>query len=69
MWTISKKKKKKTLLNLLQYCFYFMFGFWGPEGRGSLARQSRMEPLLPASEGELLATDAQGSPSDFNFYS
>ena len=46
-----------------------MFGFWGPEGRGSLARQSRMEVLLPASEGELLATDSKGSPSDLNFYS
>ena len=44
------------LLSLLQYCFCFMFWFFGPEPCGILAPQPGIETTPPALEG-----DHQGS--------
>ena len=51
MWTIFK-----SLLNLLQYCFCFMFWFFGHEAGGILAPTPGIEPTPPALEGEVLTT-------------
>ena len=50
----------KSLLNLLQYCFYFMFWFFGQEACGILAPRPRIEPTPPALEGEVLTTGPPG---------
>ena len=52
----------KSSLNLLQYCFCFMFCFFGPGAYGILVPQTGIEPTHPVSEGEVLNTDCQGSP-------
>ena len=52
----------KSLLNLLQYCFCFMFCFFWPQARGILALWPGIEPTSPALEGEILTTGLQGSP-------
>ena len=44
---------KKSLLNLLQYCFCFMFWFFGPKACGILAPQPGIEPAPPALGGEV----------------
>ena len=41
------------LLNLLQYCFCFMFWFFGQEACRSLAPRPRIKPAPPALEGEV----------------
>ena len=49
----------KSLLNLLQHHFCFMFGFFGFEACGVLAPQPGIEPAPPpplALEGEVLTT-------------
>ena len=46
----------KSLLNLLQYCFCFMFWFFGPGACGILAPQPGIEPAPPALEGKVLTT-------------
>ena len=53
MWTILKK----VLLNLLQYCFCFVF-FWsfGHKACGIPAPQQGIEPAPPALEGEVPTT-------------
>ena len=53
MWTIIFFK---SLLNLLQYCFCFMFCCFGHEACGVLALRPRIEPSHPALEGEVLTT-------------
>ena len=56
----------KSLLNLLQYCFCFMFWFFGREGCGILAPRQGIEPIPPALKGEVLTTGPPGkslSPS------
>ena len=50
----------KSLLNLLQYCFCFVFWFFGREACGILAPQSGVEPAPPALEGEVLTTGLPG---------
>ena len=50
----------KSLLNLLQYCFCFMFRFFGREERGILAPWPGIEPAPPALEGEVLTTGPPG---------
>ena len=61
MWTICK-----ALMNLLQYCFYFVFChcffFFGPEACGTPASRPEIEPAPFALEGELLTTGPPGSP-------
>ena len=53
----------KYLLNLLQYCFYFMFCFvFWPQGMWD--PRPRMEPRPPALEGKPSSLDHQGSSSD-----
>ena len=49
MWTISLK----SLLNLLQNCFCFMFCFFGWEACGILASLPGIKPIPPALEGEV----------------
>ena len=46
----------KSLLNLLQYRFCFMFWFFGYEACGILAPRPGIKPALPALEGEVLTT-------------
>ena len=50
----------KSLLNLLQYRFCFMFWFFGLEARGILAPWPGIEPAPPALEGEALTTGPRG---------
>ena len=50
----------KSLLYLLQYCFYFMFWFFGLQGCGILARHLGVEPRSPALEGGFLTTGSPG---------
>ena len=45
----------KSLLNLLQYCFCFVFWFPGYEACGIVGPELGIEPALPALDGELLA--------------
>ena len=63
MWTIIK-----SLSNLLQYCFCFMFWFFGPKACGILAPQPGIKPSPPAFKGngcELMQTlgDSEGQGS------
>ena len=44
----------KSLLNLLQYCFCFLFWFFGREARGILASQPGIKPEPPAWEVQSL---------------
>ena len=52
----------KSLLNLLQYCFHFMFCFFffGHEVCGVLAFSSGIEPTPPALDDEVLTTGKSG---------
>ena len=50
----------KSLLNLLRYCFRFMFWFFGCEACGILAPQPGIESRPPALEGEVLTTGPPG---------
>ena len=51
-----------SLLNLLQYCFCFMFWFSGSETCGILASQPSTESSLPALREGVLTTGQAGSP-------
>ena len=57
MWTILK-----SLLNLLQYSFCFVFWFLGHEACGVLAPWPGIETSPPTLEGEVLATGLQEKP-------
>ena len=50
----------KSLLNFLQYCFCFMFCFWGHETCGILAPWPGIEPAPDALEGEVVTTGLPG---------
>ena len=50
----------KFLLNLSQYCFCFMFWFFGHEACGILTPQPGIEPAPPALEGKVLTTGPPG---------
>ena len=50
----------ESLLNLLQYCFCFMFWFFGREACGLLAPWPGIEPARSALEGEVLTTGPPG---------
>ena len=52
----------KSLLNLLQYYFCFMFCLFGPKACGILAPWPGIEPTPPALEGEVLTTGPPGKP-------
>ena len=55
MWTIFK-----VFVNLLQYCFCFMFRFFVLEAYGILVPQRGIETILPALEGKVLTTGPPG---------
>ena len=57
----------KPLLNLLQYCFCFMFWCFGREACGLLAPQPGIEPAPPELEGEVLTTGPPGKFPDAVF--
>ena len=46
----------KFLLNLLQYCYCFLFCCFGPQACGILAPQPGVKPISPALEGEVSPT-------------
>ena len=50
----------KSVLNLLQYCFCFMFWFFGREACEILALWPGVEPTALALEGEVLTTGLPG---------
>ena len=50
----------KSLLNLLQYCFCFMFWFFGLRACGISVPLPGIEPTPPALEGEVLPTTLPG---------
>ena len=54
----------KSLLNLLQYCFCFIFSFYGHEPCGIPVPQLGIELIPLALKSEVLTTDNQGSPQD-----
>ena len=59
------KDFSKSLLNLLVYCFCFMFfGFPGHEEYGILPPQPGTEPACPALEAEILTTGLPGQSQD-----
>ena len=61
-----------SLLNLLQYCYCFMFCFFGPEAYGILSPWPGIELTPLAVEGEVLTTGLPGksclSVSCFTFH-
>ena len=57
----------KSLLNLLQHCFYFIFWFCGHEACEILAPQPEIQPIPPALEGEVLTTGLPGKLPSFCF--
>ena len=56
MWTISLK----SLVNLLQNCFCFLFSFFSWEACGILASLPGIKPIPPALEGEVSTTGLSG---------
>ena len=54
----------KSLLNLLQYCFCFMFLVFWPEACGILVPWPGIEPASPALEGKILTSGCPGKPLD-----
>ena len=59
----------KSLSNLLQYCFCFMFWFFGCEACGILAPQPGIEPAPPALEGKVLTTGPPRKSLGYRFFS
>jgi len=58
----------KSLWNLLQYCFCFMFCFFGCEACGILVSPPGMEPTPPELKGKVLSTGPPGkSPAMIYF--
>ena len=55
MWSIFK-----VFLNLLQYCFCFMFWFSGHEACGILAPKPGIKPILPVWKGKISCTGPLG---------
>ena len=56
----------RSLLNLLQYCFHFMFWFFSSEACGISAPQPGIELIPSAPEGDVPTTGPPGeSPGKF----
>ena len=51
----------KSLLNLLQHCFCFVFWLFGHEACGILTSLPGIEPALSVSQDGVLTLDFQGS--------
>ena len=60
MWTIFK-----VFIEFLQYCFCFLFWFFGCEACGILAPPPGIEPTSTALEGEVLTTGPLGKSLKF----
>ena len=58
----------KSLLNLLQYCFCFMFWCFDCKVCGILAPHSGIKPAPPALEGEVLTSRLPGKFWDISIY-
>ena len=58
----------KSLLNLLQYCFCFMFWLFGCDACGIPASRPGIEPALSALEGEVLTTGPPGKSQKPSFF-
>ena len=56
----------KSLLNLLQFCFCFMFCFFGCEACGILAPQPGIRPTSLALEDKVLIAVPPGKSTDFH---
>ena len=54
-------KKKKTLLNLLQYCLCLTSWLWS-QACGTLASRPGVEPAPPALEGKVSTTEPPRKP-------
>ena len=53
----------KVFIDLLQYCFCFMFSFFWPLGMWTLAPRPGIEPASPALKGKVFTTrNGQESP-------
>ena len=50
MWTVFEV----FLFNLFQFCFYFLFWFFGHEACGILVSWAGIEPAPPTLKGEFL---------------
>ena len=46
----------KSLLNLFQFCFHFLFWFFGHKACGILVSWAEIEPAPPALKGEFITT-------------
>ena len=57
----------KSLLNLLQHCFCFMFWFFGHEQHEILAPQPGLKRAPPVLEGEVLTTGPPEKPLSLSF--
>ena len=55
----------KSSLNLLHYCFCFMFGVLVPRGMGSELPTQGLNPMIPALE--VLTTGPPGKPLRVNY--
>ena len=58
----------KSLLNLLQYCFCFMFWFLGFKAYGILAPWPKIKPSTPELEDEVLTTEQPGKSIKLKFW-
>ena len=58
----------KSLLNLLQYCFCFIFWFFGREACGILAPWPGIKPTPCALEDKVLTTGLPGKAQVFNHF-
>ena len=68
IWSCVSAFKKKSLLNLLQYCFWFFFFFFWCEAYGLSAPQSGIEPGHPALKGRVLTTRLPGKSLHFSAF-
>ena len=59
----------KPLLNVLKYCFSFMFWCFGQETWSVLAPWPGIEPIPPAVEGEILSSGPPGKSVYYFFFS
>ena len=57
-----------SLLNMLQYCFCFMFWFFGRKENRILAPWPGIKPTTPALEGKVLTTGSTGKSLNLIFF-
>ena len=64
LWTFFLKRSTTFLLNLLQYCFCFMFWSFGPKACWILVPWPGIHNVPPALEGKILTTGPPGKSYD-----